>query len=320
MTFEFPCDGCRRFLRVSFDKEGQQVRCPGCGTVSVAAQVAHTAEEEEEIVMADEAEESFPARLSQIDRSIDQIDRRWSPAARKADGPCPNCRKLMKTGAVLCIECGFDLRKGRIRGIKIKRFERDWLAGYPIWVMALTAAVLLSELTMATFILLAKTGVVAMVIAPGLLVLTFPILALLGWFNVLHLRRDRQGTAWLRVRRHMCFLPYSSEDLPLSEFKAVLIGYRNGVDFRTGGLYFFLVLPHLLACPILLILVLRLMISRRYYVRASGGDPGGISGTYWVCLRDIRRQEIRVYYGGNERLTRDIAETLSEAGDLEIVR
>jgi hypothetical protein len=333
MAIEFPCDGCGRFLRVGVESEGQQVRCPGCGTVSIAAQMANAGEplDEEEIPVAEEAEEEpFQARLANIDRAIADINRRSGPRSRRSDaamvkdGPCPNCRKPMKAGDVLCIECGFDLRKGKTRAVKVKQFERNWLGGLPIWGMALIGSGILSEFALIGLVLLASHGLIVLVLAPVAFLCGLPVLALTGWFTVLHLSRDQQGTLWLRLRKHFAFIPYAFEDLAIKDFKAVVIGYRGGMDWRKRSIAALVILPHVILMPVILVILFRALfriVLVQHHSEANSGVDGGLFGeTYWLSLRDKRRREVLIYYGGNHGIMQDIVDALSDAGGLEIVR
>jgi hypothetical protein len=347
MAIEFPCDGCRRLLRAGVEAEGQKVRCPGCRTVCIVPPLAANqmqdakgflvdedvpvGEVEEEVPEVGEVEEEpFSARLAHIDRAIDDINlarrprRSRSAAALVKDGPCPNCRKPMKAGDVLCIECGFDLRKGKIRGLKLKRFQRDWIGGFPIWAMILITTVVLTESGMLAFILLQASVVVALVLAPIVLLLGMLVVAVTGWFNVLHLSRDRQGTLWLSLRRHFAFIPYAFEDVAVKKYKAVVIGHRPGMDVRRAVVFIILILPHLLLLLLLLIASIRFIPRGYFFWRRYDTDSSGSSSifgdTYWVALRDLRRREVRIYYGGNGDLMRDLVDALADAGDLEIVR
>ncbi len=347
MAIEFPCAGCSRLLHAGLEKEGQQIRCPHCNTVTLApvarSELLHAEDTgeniqiaEENVQIAEKEQSSFAVQQAQIQQAIEVIDRgrgsrrgRRSDAALVEDGPCSNCRKPMKAGDVLCLECGFDRRKGRIRGLKVKRFNRDWLGGLPIWVMVLTSAVLLLEQGGVVLFLLPMAGSTPLLVAPFVLVAALSALALVGWFTVLHLSRDREGILWLRVRRHLCFIPYAYEALAIEDFDVVVIGHREGVDLRTGATTLILALPFLILAPFLLILVpiLPRLVFRVLFFGWDGvlwlfarDYRGRNLDTYWVTLRDIRHREVRLYYGGNERLMRDIVETLADAGDLEIVR
>jgi LSD1 subclass zinc finger protein len=312
MGIEFPCAGCSRLLHASLEKEGQQIRCPHCDTVTLApvasSELLHVEELEENVQIAEESiqiaekeRSSFAVQQTQIQQAIEVIDRgrgshrgRRSDAALVEDGPCSNCRKPMKAG-----------------------------------VMVLTSAVLLLEQGGVVLFLLPMAGSTPLLVAPFVLVAALSALALVGWFTVLHLSRDREGILWLRVRRHLCFIPYAYEALAIEDFDVVVIGHREGVDLRTGATTLILALPFLILAPFLLILV-PILPSLVFRVLFFGWDGvlwlfardyrGRNLDTYWVTLRDIRHREVRVYYGGNERLMRDIAETLADAGDLEIVR
>ncbi len=208
--------------------------------------------------------------------------------------------------------------------MKVRQFEPRLDRGLSHLGHGLIGSGMLTEFLFIVLVLLASQGLIALVLASVVLLYGLPVLAFTGWFNVLHLSRDEQGTLWLRLRRHFAFIPYAFEDLAIKDFKAVVIGYRGGMDWRKRSIAALVLLPHLIMMPVILAILFRPLFRILLIYKHSDANSdvhGGLFGeTYWLSLRDKRRREVLIYYGGNHGIMQDIVDTLSDAGGLEIVR
>lgn len=83
---------CGKVLRVKPEWIGRRVKCPSCGAIVQ--------------VPAAQPEDSEPLRLAPKDPD---------PPPTDAQAECPNCHQPLAPGAVLCTQCGLDLRTGTVR-------------------------------------------------------------------------------------------------------------------------------------------------------------------------------------------------------------
>jgi uncharacterized Zn finger protein (UPF0148 family) len=80
----FSCPHCGKALNVKDEYAGKKAKCPGCrNLIRVPAAAPAPA--------VDYPEEDYPE-----------------------DDTCPNCEEPLAEGAVLCVNCGYDTRTGKI--------------------------------------------------------------------------------------------------------------------------------------------------------------------------------------------------------------
>ncbi|HOW98783.1 MAG TPA: hypothetical protein P5567_15310 [Kiritimatiellia bacterium] len=85
---QLQCLGCNKAFLVPEDQAGLLVACPQCNRKI-----------------------AVPVPSDQIERAPKLAIRREEPAAASGMN-CPSCGATMPPGAVLCVECGYDVRKG----------------------------------------------------------------------------------------------------------------------------------------------------------------------------------------------------------------
>jgi hypothetical protein len=85
MSISLSCPKCQKQFKAKDEWAGKRLKCPSCSTVITVPTV--------------DGEAMAP-----------------QPSAAAAEAPtCPKCKALMSSpGAVICIDCGFDLRTGRV--------------------------------------------------------------------------------------------------------------------------------------------------------------------------------------------------------------
>ena len=89
MSIKVECDSCHQQFKAQDKLAGKRVKCPKCGCVIQVAQATPPEEDDGMFALAGE-----------------------SPAPSGTE-PCPGCGRLLKPETAVCVECGFDLRKGQ---------------------------------------------------------------------------------------------------------------------------------------------------------------------------------------------------------------
>ncbi len=89
------CGSCQKKLKAHEKLAGKKVKCPGCGAVLKIPQPGSTA------TAASSAASSAASQREDI------------PLQEPKESTCPSCRKPLSPSAVLCVDCGYDLRSGR---------------------------------------------------------------------------------------------------------------------------------------------------------------------------------------------------------------
>lgn len=148
-TEVFACPGCGRKFRWKADLAGRKVRCTACnlkvripaaaGTKAEALeslpQKPPSAKPEAKPVPKPPAPPAPPGDDESYDLNLDDDLAGLAPrgpvapvplggggaAAASGDGRCPSCNQKVKPGAVICINCGFNLQAGKKLKTKVEQ-------------------------------------------------------------------------------------------------------------------------------------------------------------------------------------------------------
>lgn len=269
----FNCRRCGRRVR-------RQGECPSCDADSIPA------------------ERSEPVWPS-VD---DPDDEDAGPPQYAVEGAeeiqCPKCSKGLPPDAVLCIGCGFHLKK---RKKIVKTFEpvdRQWETNAPLRTRL--TAYLLAEV----LVLIQGVAIVSWAEAKwGGFMAYFVVFSammsfLLGTFDRIHLTRDARGRTRLTKTWRICFVPRPADTTDVRGYEGIVSSLHQDIGFWD---YFVLV--------VLLV---------------SGVIPG-IIWWYFVMYkpslhlsltRDHGHPVYLVYAGSNEKQMKEIAFALREASGL----
>jgi DNA-directed RNA polymerase subunit RPC12/RpoP len=99
MPIVVQCGACRKQYQVGDQFAGKTVKCPGCQKPLVIPGGQATPQQSGPgNCLADLFDDEMPVHHA---------------AYGQAESRCPNCNVSVKPDAILCIECGYDFRKGR---------------------------------------------------------------------------------------------------------------------------------------------------------------------------------------------------------------
>jgi hypothetical protein len=299
MAIEFDCPQCGRRLRVAEEARGKKAKCPRCAAVMTAPS---SDEDRTGASRVAQAVAPLPVATAARTRHGDEAD---GYSVHETGPTCPGCHKVLARGAVLCVDCGIDLRTGRrLKTVRDagRAYERRWDSGAPLVVRL----VLFLVLEFLCFLVGALTRDLILAV---LIVFTATVFLalLLGTFITLRLKRTGNGKVLLTRVIHLFFIPAIRTEFNLQRYDALQVA-DSGAGFGPVG-WIILIGTTLLLLPF--------------------GVVPGLLWWYWALTRqnfrldlnsDRRDNPVKVYWTHSDSTLRDIADTLQEAAGLRVER
>lgn len=270
----FNCRRCGRKVR-------RQGECPSCDADSLPAA---------------RGEPSWPS----VDEPSEDDDE--GPPLYGVEGSediqCPKCTKRLPPETVLCVRCGFHLKKRKKIVKTYETIEREWetngsLRNRLVVFALCEVSMLIQGVLIVYWGEVAAAGVIAYFI-----VLTAVLAFLIGTFDRIHLSRDARGRTRLTKLWRLGFVPRPEETIDVRDYESIVSNLFHDVGFWD---YFVLV-----------------------FLFVSGIIPG-VLWWYFVLYkasfrlsltRDHGRPEYQVYAGTNEKQMKEIAFALRDASGL----
>jgi hypothetical protein len=278
VEMRFPCRRCGQIVR-------RQGECPSCDADKMPA-----ATKEEKVW--------WPSVDTSGGTPEDEEDS--SPYAVEGgdEVQCPKCCFMLPPGSVLCIRCGYHLKKRKKIVKTYQPIERVWetnlsLATRLTFFVAIEIAALVLGL-IGVFWGGADLGV----FIGSFLGFTAMTSFLLGTFDRIYLARDTRG--WVRLVKtwRLCFIPREPKAIDVRDYEGIVTGQHNDVTIWDYGIFFSLIVSGLIPGLIWWYLVF-------YKI------------TYHVSLsRDHGFPECLVYSGWSDKQMKEIAYTLRNASGL----
>jgi hypothetical protein len=208
---------------------------------------------------------------------------------------CPKCQKLMPPGGVLCLSCGYHLKKRKKAVKTYQPLDRVWEtnASYQKRLATFWACEVL-------FLALGLTGVFVAGADLGVFVGSFALLTammafLLGTFDRIHLTRDARGRVKLTKTWRFCFYAREPQALDVRGHGGVSSGRSREVSTWEYIVCFFLFISGIIPGIIW------------YYYAIH-------KVTFHVSLtRDHGYPAVTVYQGWDDMQMKEIAYTLRDA-------
>jgi DNA-directed RNA polymerase subunit RPC12/RpoP len=112
MSIEFDCAACGKHYKVADAMAGKRAKCKACGGV-IQVPALDSGPVEVEPGEAEDASSPPPPPVKPP-----PVAAKAPASFQTAESACPSCRAPLAPKAVLCVACGFDLRKGaKIAGV-----------------------------------------------------------------------------------------------------------------------------------------------------------------------------------------------------------
>ncbi len=275
----FPCRHCRRLIR-------RQGECPDCdGFVPSLAPPGNVE----------------PVWWPSVDEPKDKEDEEDSSpyAVEGAENvKCPKCCYMLPPGSVLCVRCGFHLKKR-------KKVARTYQPMEHVWETTASYAARLTIFWICEvfFGILGLIGVFwggadLSVFIGGFLLLSAMLAFLLGTFDRIHLMRDTRGRVQLTKTWRVAFVALPPQSIDVRAYEGIVTGRHRPVSLWDSWLLYILLVFGIIPGLIWWYLVF-------YKI------------TYQVALsRDHGFPVYTVYSGGSEIQMKEIAYALHNATGL----
>jgi hypothetical protein len=273
----YACRRCGRMVR-------RQGECPDCD--GVAPPTAASAE---------------PVWCPSVDspKEIDEEDDAAPYAVEGAeDVKCPQCCFMLPPGSVMCVRCGFHLKKRKKIAQTFQPIERVWETN-----ASLKSRVVFFIVCSAAFFASGLLGVLNGGVELGVFICFYLFVTAMaafafGTFDRIHLVRDVRGRVRLIKTWRVCFFARQPRRIDVRSYEGIVSGRHRDVTVWEYWLFLFLLLPGLIPGLVWWYLVIYKI---SFHVSLS---------------RDHGFPEYIVYSGWSEMQMKEIAYTLRDASGL----
>jgi hypothetical protein len=214
---KFNCRRCGRAVR-------RQGECPSCD--------------------ADPSTTKEPVWWPSVDKESEEEEEGSSPyEVEGADEvQCPKCCFMLPPGSVLCVRCGFHLKKRKKIVKTYQPIEREWETNW-----ARPKRLTLFTLALALALALGLWGEIwggadAGVFVGSYLGFTAMMAFLLGTYDHIRLTRDARGRVQLVKTWRFCFIPRPPRTIDVRGFEGVVSGQHRDVSGWDYFIMFFLLI------------------------------------------------------------------------------
>jgi hypothetical protein len=205
----FPCRRCRRLIR-------RQGECPDCDGFLPSPTEQGNAE---------------PVWWPSVDVPADK-DEEEDPSPYAVEGAedvkCPKCYFLLPPGSVLCVRCGFHLKKRKKVARTYQPIDRVWetTASYSA---RLTAFCICEAVALVLGLVgIFRAGIDRGAFLGAFLLLSAMLAFLLGTFDRIHLTRDARGRVQLTKTWRVAFFALSPQTIDVRNYEGIVTGqYRD---------------------------------------------------------------------------------------------
>lgn len=216
----FPCRRCRRMIR----RRGE---CPDCDgapqKTTESGEPVWCPSVDEFKVKEEEEEDSSPYTVEGAD-----------------DVKCPQCCFMLPPGSVLCVRCGFHLKKRKKVSKTYQPMERVWETNAPFKSRLSLFIICSAAFFVSGLIGVLNGGVEAGVFVFFYLLVTTMAAFLLGTFDRIHLIRDARGRVELTKTWRVCFIPRPPQRVSVRSYEGIVSGKHRDVGFWDYLIFFLL--------------------------------------------------------------------------------
>ena len=113
-TITVQCN-CGKRLNAPANAVGRKAKCPSCGNVLIVEAPAPEPVPESVAVGIGDEDSPDPYDFSNLDDLAASEAKAAAVAeANDTNARCPNCSMVMSRTAAVCVNCGYDVRKGKV--------------------------------------------------------------------------------------------------------------------------------------------------------------------------------------------------------------
>lgn len=216
----FPCRRCRRMIR-------RQGECPDCDGTPLPTTPS-----------------GEPVWWPSVDEPKDSVDEEENASPYDVEGAedvkCPQCCFMLPPESVLCVRCGFHLKKRKKITKTYQPIERIWETNRSLQTRL--AIFLCCEFVSLTLGLVGVfwSGADLGVFIGAFLGFTAMIAFLFGTFDRIHLIRDVRGRVQVTKTWRICFIPRPPQRVPVGSYESIASGQHR--DVTTWEVWLFFVL------------------------------------------------------------------------------
>jgi hypothetical protein len=212
---------------------------------------------------------------------------------------CPNCGSAIAYDAVICVQCGLDMRTGKHLQTQRVAFQKTWdtgCTGLTIRHRAIAAGIMFFGLNLMPFFLVWINVIPeSIVLRIPLFVIALAFTVVLGTCVEMTLMRDSNGRLVLKRAKWMSFVPVQTEVDQVAGFRAARTGY-GGND----GFFWSILLISLIASGGLALVLWR-------------------NAKYSLCLiRHSDLSEVLIYRGNNAARMVELAEMFKNTAGITL--
>jgi hypothetical protein len=156
------------------------------------------------------------------------------------DVKCPKCCFMLPPGSVMCVRCGFHLKKRKKVGRTYQPMERDWetTASYSARLTAFCICEAVSLVLGLAAVFWAESDLGVFIGA--FLLLTAMLAFLFGTFDRIHLTRDVRGRVQLTKTWRVAFFALGPQSIDVRRYAGIVTGQHREVTFWEYLVFFFL--------------------------------------------------------------------------------
>lgn len=217
----FPCRRCRRLVR-------RQGECPDCDGF-VPSQIEQASAE--------------PVWWPSVDEPGEK-DGDDDPSPYGVEGAedvkCPKCCFMLPPGSVLCVRCGFDLKRRKKIARTFQPMERVWETTASFQTRR-TAFGVCEAAALAVGLTGVLWGGADLGVFIGAFLLLSAMLAFLfGTFDRIHLTRDTRGRVQLTKTWRVAFFALAPQSIDVRSYEGIVSGQHREVSMWEYWIFFFL--------------------------------------------------------------------------------
>ncbi len=216
------CETCGNHAPVPADHTRPKMRCPACGVIGVVTSAIKGP------VLAGLVLPEPPPLMEGTDDDDGKPYR--VPGDPEQKEQCPECKKLVQRGSVVCSHCGFNRETGTKHQRVHEKVDREWEPVLPLRTR-FSAYLAIQGLTFGLLLAVVFTRD-ANAFGPAFGWLMFATLMgfLLGTYPRVNLTRNKKGRVRLLMTWRVAFIPLAPTDVRWHEYEGVItsVSHQSG--------------------------------------------------------------------------------------------